>query len=134
MVRLAIAGETSFELSDCELQRKGVSYTFDTVLEFEKQYPRAQLFLILGQDSFEGIDSWYRAAELKQKVRFLVAHRGSGDIPMLENARVERILMPLCSVSASAIRDAIKRGQHVDDDLSPEVLRYIRAHALYGKD
>jgi len=87
MVRLSIAGEPSFELSDCELQRKGVSYTFDTVLEFEKQFPGAQLFLILGKDSFEGIDSWYRAAELKQKVRFLVAHRGPGDMPVLEHSR-----------------------------------------------
>lgn len=134
MVRLAIAEEPSFELSDCELKRKSISYTFDTVLGFKKQYPGAQLFLILGQDSFEGIDSWYRAAELKRKVQFLVAHRGSNEIPMSENALAKRILMPLCPISASAIRDAIKRGQHVDDDLSPKVLQYIRAHALYREN
>ena len=132
MVRLAITGEPSFELSDCEMKRGGVSYTFDTVLEFEKKYPGAQLFLILGKDSFETIDQWHRAAELKQKVRFLVAQRGPSEIPMSGYIPAERIRMPLCPISASAIRETIKRGRSVDDELSPAVLQYIRAHVLYG--
>jgi nicotinate (nicotinamide) nucleotide adenylyltransferase len=39
MVRLAIEGEPFIEVSDCELQRKGVSYTFDTLSEFKEKYP-----------------------------------------------------------------------------------------------
>lgn len=131
MVRLAIEGEPFWELSDCELRRKGISYTFDTFCEFEKKYPGAEYFLILGKDAFEAIDTWHRAAELKKKVRFLVAHRGDCKLPAPEGARVEWIRMPLCPISASGIREAIKLGRNVDDHVPPKVLQYIHAHALY---
>jgi nicotinate-nucleotide adenylyltransferase len=133
MIRRAIEGESFFELSDCELKRKGLSYTFDTLLEFEKKYPGASFFFILGKDAFEGIDAWHRAAELKKKVRFLVAKRGSCEVCAPEGARVEWMQMPLCPISASGIREAIKCGRNVDDDIHPKVLQFICAHALYRK-
>jgi nicotinate-nucleotide adenylyltransferase len=131
MVRLAIEGETFLEVSDCELKRKGVSYTFDTVSEFERQYPGALFFLILGKDAFDEIDTWYRAAELKKKIRFLVAGRGASEIHAPEGVPVDRIQMPLCPISSSGIRSAIKEGTSVDDYLSPKVLKYIQENALY---
>jgi nicotinate-nucleotide adenylyltransferase len=134
MVRLAVEGESFLELSDCELKRKGVSYAFETLSEFEKKYPGDEFFLILGKDAFEGIDAWYRAAELKKKVRFLVAKRGLGEVRVPEGARVEWIRMPLCPFSASGIREAIKQGRNVDEHILPKVLQYIRAHALYRKN
>ena len=134
MVRLAIEGEPFLEISDCELKRKGVSYTFDTLAEFEKKYPKATFFLILGKDSFEGVDAWHRAAELKKKIRFLVAKRGDGDIRVPSGARAEGVRMPPCPFSASGIREAIKQGKNVDDAILPKVLLYIQAQALYRKD
>ena len=133
MVRLAIEGEPFLGLSDCELKRKGISYTFETLSEFEKKYPQSDFFLILGKDAFEGIDAWHRAAELKKKVRFLVAKRGDSKICVPQGARVEWIQMPLCLISASGIREAIKRGRDVAEHLPPKVLQYIHAHALYRK-
>jgi len=133
MVRLAIEDELFFELSDCEFKRKGVSYTFDTLSEFEKKYPQATFYLILGKDAFEGIDTWHRAAELKKKARFLVAKRGTCEVCVPEGARAEWIQMPLCPISASGIREALKCGKNVDDYVSPKVLQYIHAHALYQK-
>ncbi|MFA7255364.1 MAG: nicotinate-nucleotide adenylyltransferase [Candidatus Omnitrophota bacterium] len=134
MVRLAIQGEPFLELSDCELKRKGVSYTYDTLCEFEKKYPEASFFFILGKDAFEGIDGWHCAAELKKKVRFLAAKRGSCDVHSPEGARVDWIEMPLCPISASGIRGAIKCGRDVADYVSPKVLQYIHAHKLYRDD
>lgn len=134
MVRLAIEGNRSLELSDCELQRKGISYTFDTLCEFEKKYPAAEFFLILGKDAFEGLDTWHRAAELKKKFRFLVAKRETSDVSASEGARVEWLQMPLCPISASGIRAAVGRGENVEDYLPPRVTQYILAHKLYRKD
>ena len=133
MVRLAIEDEPFFEISDCEIKREGVSYTFDTVTAFEKKYPGALFFLILGKDAFEAVGAWHRAIELKKKVLFLVAQRGTQDIPAVEDARAGWIEMPLCPISASGIREAIKQGAQVDDDLSPKVLKYIHTNALYRK-
>lgn len=133
MVRLALEGEPFLELSDCELKRKGVSYTFDTLSEFKKKYSGAAFFLIMGKDAFEGLDAWHRAKELKKKVRFLVAKRENHELCAPKGARVEWIKMPLCPISASGIREAIRQGRNVDDHVSSKVLRYIRASALYRK-
>ncbi len=133
MVRLAIEGEHSLELSDCELKRKGVSYTFDTLSEFEKKYPGAMFFLILGKDAFDGLEAWHRASELKKKVRFIIAERKTHEVCGAKDTRVEWIQMPLCPISASGIRDALKQGRNVDDYLPPKVLQYIRVNALYRK-
>jgi nicotinate-nucleotide adenylyltransferase len=134
MVRLAIEGQPFLEPSDCELVRKGISYTWDTLDEFEKRYPNGTFFLIVGKDTFEGIDAWQRAAELKKKDCFLVAKRGIGEICAPEGVRVERIRMPLCPISASGIREAIKQGKNVDDHVPPKVLQFIHTHALYRED
>ena len=133
MTRLAIAGQPFFEISDCELKRKGVSYTVDTLVEFESQYPGATFFLILGKDAFEGVAYWHRADELKKKVRFLVAQRENLEVPASGGVPAEWIQMPLCPISASGIRTAIKQGKLVDDDLPPKVLEYIQTNALYRK-
>lgn len=133
MVRLAIEGEHFLELSDCELQRKGVSYTFDTLREFENKYPGGTFFLILGKDAFENIDAWHRAVDLKKKVRFLVADRGGREAQAPGGARTEWIRMPLCPISASGIRETIKQGGSVDPYVSSKVLEYIHAHKLYQK-
>ena len=134
MVRLAIEGEPFLELSDCEIVGRGVFYTCDTIKEFEKKNPNGTFFLILGKDAFEGIDAWHRAAELKKKVRFLVAKRGAGEICVPEGAHAEWIQMPLCPISGSGIREAIKQGRNVDDHVPPKVLQFIHAHALYRKN
>jgi nicotinate-nucleotide adenylyltransferase len=133
MLRLAIEGEPFLEPSDCELVRKGISYTCDTIDTFAEKYPNSTFFLILGKDAFAGIDTWHRAAELKKKVRFLVAQRGAGDIFVPEGARVERIQMPLCPISASGIREAIQQRKNADDFVPPKVFQFIHEHALYRK-
>ncbi len=133
MVRLAVRDEPRFEVSDCEIQRQGISYTFDTIAYFEKQYPGAEFTLILGRDAFQGVDTWHRAGELKRKVRFLVAKRKDEGTVCLEGASVTWLEMPLCPISASGIRAALKSGGNVDDDLNSAVLRYIQIHGLYRK-
>jgi len=131
MVRLAVEGEPFLEISDCELKRKGVSYTFDTLRAFEEKYPKAEFFLILGKDAFEGINTWHCATEIKKRTRFLVGKRGSCEMHLPEDTCAEWIQMPLCPISASGIREAIKHGRNVDGHVPPEVLQYIHTHALY---
>jgi len=60
-----------------------------------------------------------------------VAKRGTCEIREPKGARAEWIQMPLCPISASGIREAIKIGRNVDDSVSPKVLQYIQQHALY---
>jgi nicotinate-nucleotide adenylyltransferase len=133
MVRLAIEGNLSFEMSDCEIVRKGVSYSFDTVCELERRYPGAIFYLILGEDAFMGIPTWHRADELKKKVRFLVARRPDHALCGSPDVSADWIEMPPCPSASSAIREAVRQGRNVEEHLPPKVMQFIRAHALYRK-
>lgn len=75
MVRLAIAGNPDFELSDIEGQRGGKSYSIDTIDAFRLQYPRDRLFFIIGSDSFLEIGMWHRYADIFRLCSLIVIER-----------------------------------------------------------
>ena len=75
MVRLSIAGNQAFELSDIEGQRGGKSYSIDTISSFNAQYPDDRLFFIIGSDSFFEIGLWHRYAEIFRVCNLIVVER-----------------------------------------------------------
>ena len=80
MCKLAIADLKGVTVSDIEVNRSGPSYAFDTVNEILKSHPGSEIFWIIGSDAYEKIDSWHRAADLKELVSFIVIERpGYGD-------------------------------------------------------
>ena len=76
MVRLAIAGMPSFDLSDIEIRRTGKSYTIDTIRTLEHQYgPTAELSFLIGLDAFLDFPNWKSPVELLRLCRFVVVPR-----------------------------------------------------------
>ncbi len=58
MIEFAISGYPKFDISDVEIQRKGLSYSIDTVRYFKKKFPSATCYLIVGMDAFLEVDTW----------------------------------------------------------------------------
>ena len=58
MLRIAAASMEGVEISDMELNREGPSFTYETVLELKKQYPDAELVLLMGTDMFVSFTQW----------------------------------------------------------------------------
>lgn len=59
MVELAIADETRMRLERCELDRRGPSYTIDTVRELRARFgAQTPLVLVIGADQMERFDTW----------------------------------------------------------------------------
>ncbi len=76
MIRLSIADNPNFSVSDVELKRSGPSYTIDTVDYFKAIFPReTHLYLIVGMDAFLDIDLWKSFRELFQVIPFIVMSR-----------------------------------------------------------
>src|SRR5208337_694760 len=46
LLRLALAGRTNCEVDDQEIRRGGISYTIETLRDFLKRFPQAQLFYL----------------------------------------------------------------------------------------
>lgn len=76
MVRLAIAGNPRFMVSDIEIQRTGKSYSIDTVRSLQKHYgPSVELFFVIGLDAFLDLPTWREPLELLKICHFLVVPR-----------------------------------------------------------
>ncbi len=113
MVRLAIAGNKRFSLSDMEIKRGGKSYTIETIRSFKKQHPQSRLFFIIGEDNVPGLKTWQGIDEILRTASFIVINRSWFD------------------VSSSLIRQHIKRKKSIRYLTSDAVVNYILRKKLY---
>jgi nicotinate-nucleotide adenylyltransferase len=144
MVRLAAADDPLFEPCGLEVERGGVSYSFDTVCLLRERYPDDQFTFILGADSLRDLSHWHRIGELVSLCSFATVARPGTDVSELNAAlasfapdvrdRLLAGLIPgrLCDVSSSEVRRRIAEGQSIRYLVSPAVEAYIRARGLYG--
>ncbi len=128
-------------LSDaCEIERGGVSYTYDTVKHLYLQYSiKGRLGLVMGDDLLSTLDKWHEYDELKELVSFVVIRRDKEVIPFHDHAVDLEYIdnMPL-EDSSTTIRQACVRLQ--DDEELPtdirslmpsEVAAYVQQNRLY---
>lgn len=64
MLALAIDDVPFLSIDEIELQCQPPVYSFHTLSEFKQRYPNDLLIFVLGQDSVEQLDKWYRGFEL----------------------------------------------------------------------
>jgi len=134
MVSLAIADEPVFILERCELQRRGPSYTLQTVNELRQRVGPAAWFLVVGSDQYNNLHTWRGWKELLSLVTLAVAERpGVALQPDPAVARVPIHSLPLAPspLSATAIRDRVARGESIAGMVSDAVAGYIAQHHLY---
>ena len=71
MVRLAIASDPTFAISDVEIRRPGKSYSIDTIRLLQQDYgAQTQLFFLIGLDAFLDFPSWREPQTLLKLCRF----------------------------------------------------------------
>ena len=70
LLRLALVGQTQYEVDDQEIRRGGTSFTIDTVRDYAARYSEAELFYLIGADQVEQLDKWRAAEELARLVQF----------------------------------------------------------------
>ena len=143
MVRLAADGLPWLEVSAMEVERPGPSYTVDTISALRTQYgPDVEVFFILGWDSLVQLPAWHEPDRLVSLCRLVAVPRPGQvqpDVRELERAipgiseRVVFLDRPCVDISASAIREAVGRGEPVDHLVPETVAGYIREHRLYIK-
>lgn len=141
MVRLAIGSNTSFSLSTLEVERKGPSYTVDTLeMLLQELGAGAELFLLIGWDSLADLPSWkapYRISKMATMVAFPRPGYPKPDLGALEKAMPgvsgRTILMegPLLDISSASIRRDIASGVSVRYRVAEQVRQYIAEHNLY---
>jgi nicotinate-nucleotide adenylyltransferase len=131
-LRLALAGKTHCEVDDQEIRRGGVSYTIDTLRDYVKRFPSAQIFYLIGADNAAMLNEWRDAGELAKLAEFVAIPRPGGAAATFPAPFRGRMLkgFPL-GVSSSEIRSRVKTGQPIDHLVPPVVAEATLDSRLY---
>ena len=141
MVRLAIAGKPHFRLSTIEVERPGPTYTVDTVAELGRQFSdEDELFFIIGWDNLAELPRWHQPSRLISMCRLIVVPRVGYKIPDLGSLEraipglSQRVIMldkPEIDISASVIRERVRKGLSISHLVPEAVENYIKEQGLY---
>lgn len=141
MVQLAISDRPDFYFCDLEVQRQGPTYTAETLTELRREYPEVEFYFMVGADSLNYMEHWYKPQVIFDDAVILVAGRNTQTREEIDqkiqqltdcfHGDIRVINKPVLSVSSSQIREGLLKGQEVKSVLPEPVSRYITDHGLY---
>lgn len=138
LVAAAASESEGIEASDLEIRRGGPSFTADTVAEVGKEYPGAELFVIIGADVVPGLSSWERIDEVRDHSTLVIVNRpGAAAVdvetsPHLRGFRALAIEVPALEISSTDLRDRAATGRPLDFLIPGPAIRVLRERGLYA--
>jgi nicotinate-nucleotide adenylyltransferase len=130
MLSAAIADNPYFKVESIELERRGKSYTYDTMKLLTDRYDY-EFYFIIGADMIEYLPKWYKIDELVKIVTFVGVNR-----PTYNHASEYPIIhvdVPNIDISSRLIRSKIREGKTIRYLVPDSVLHYIEENGLYGQ-
>ncbi|MGI8792147.1 MAG: nicotinate-nucleotide adenylyltransferase [Acidimicrobiales bacterium] len=131
MVKAGTAGVAGVEASTIEIDRGGLTYTFDTVEALTATEPGAEIVLIIGTDVAAELGTWHRVDELRSAVSLGVVSRDGDAAPGLLGWRVTPVTMPALAISSTDIRQRLADGRPIEGLVPAAVVKEIRERRLY---
>lgn len=132
MLKLAIESFPYFEYFDYELNKSGVSYTYDTLLELKKSYPRIEL--IIGYDNLLVFDKWHLPEKILELATLIVMKRSTDVDATTKNKFFESAIIintTTIEISSTEIRKRVKDGLSIEYLVPKSVKEYISKNGLY---
>lgn len=158
MLELAVQGEAAFATSLLESQRRGPSYSIDTLRALASSLgPDVRLFFIIGMDAFAEISIWKDHSLLLDYASLVVVGRpdlcrhsceqgvalsfpgavfdpAAGCWQGPAAGAIYSVAMEPMPVSSSQVREAVRKGHAIADLVPQAVAAYIFRHGLYGAE
>jgi len=136
MLKLAIQPYTGFEISELEIDRKGISYSIDTISQIKKdlRLTSDNLFFLIGADSLAELHTWRQPKRILGESRIVVAarpHYSVEDMPVDYRNEVEILSNSLIDISSTEIRQKVYSHESIRHLVPESVLDYIDHCKLY---
>ena len=133
LIEDSIAHMSGLGLNRMEGQRRGPSYTVDTLDMFRQEHPEQEPFFLIGCPDFIQLPKWHDWQRLLELTHFIIVSREEGDEEVLARfiqttwpesekdregswilpgqCRVRLMHAPILEISSSMIRDKLARGK-----------------------
>jgi nicotinate-nucleotide adenylyltransferase len=133
MVQIAVADDANYAVDDAEINRKGLSYTVDTLEHLAERYKGAKLFLLLGQDALTGFPKWRNPERIRELATLAAMARS--DAPELRGGVAMKDVVAVSTrrvdVSSTEIRERRRAKKSIKGFVPESVERFIEARGLY---
>jgi nicotinate-nucleotide adenylyltransferase len=129
MLELAVKPFSYFTVESLEIVRGGLSYSFDTIMELQKQEPQTQFSFLIGADMIAYLDQWYKIDELVKHIQLIGVRRPGYDEKSAYPVTI--IDAPLIDLSSTMLRNRLQQGKDVSLLIPESVQSYIRQEKLY---
>jgi nicotinate-nucleotide adenylyltransferase len=155
MLRLAVAEESRFQVSEIEAQLTPPSYTIDTLaLLLGTKKTQAEYYFIIGSDAFFDIRLWHEYQQVLAKVHLIIAARQGTQQPELQDfirslgyegqgdswhntdngTKIVLLDREVVPASSSAIRNNARCGESSFEDVPSAVKQYMQKYKLYCRE
>jgi len=133
LVNLGIGSNPKIKASDIEFSLPVPSYTIDTLTFLKEKYPDKNFILIMGGDNLSSFHLWKNYKTILTHYSIYVYSRPGFSIPeeFANNTSIHFFESPQMNISATYIRDCIKKGKSVQYLLPDPVFEYIRDSNLF---
>ncbi len=136
MVFLASEDFPKIKPSDIEFKLPQPNYTVNTLVHLEEKYPNYEFSLIMGEDNLKSLHKWKNYEVILERHDIYVYPRISSEEENLEfknHQKIHLIDAPVVEISATFIRDNIKKGKNIQPLLPAKVWEYIDHNNFYKK-
>jgi nicotinate-nucleotide adenylyltransferase len=134
MTVIATAANPRFAVSRVDIDRRGPTYTVDTLRDLRREYgPEAELFFITGADALDKILSWKEVDEAFEQAHFIGVTRPGFELSdaHLPDHAVSLVQVPAMAISSTDVRSRVAAGQPVWYLVPDGVVQYIAKRHLY---
>ncbi|GAB2448656.1 nicotinate-nucleotide adenylyltransferase [Conyzicola lurida] len=133
MTVIATAANPRFTVSRVDIDRKGPTYTIDTLRDIHTARPNADIFFISGADAIAQIVEWKDVEQVWPLAHFVAVTRPGHPLTIsgLPEQGVSLLEVPALAISSTDCRSRVSRGFPVWYLVPDGVVQYISKHHLY---
>jgi len=139
MLDLAITGSPGLIIDRREIGKPKPSYTLDTLISLQSDFPEAALTLVVGMDQFSVFDTWHRWRDILAIATLAVMERPGESLSAVASdilsgdfaSGISIVPVTQLDISSSRIRQDLQQGTDIRYLLPYVVRQYIIDHKLY---
>ncbi len=156
LLRLAVSSCPRLGVNDLEGYRPGPSYTVDTLREYQRVCPRADLHFLMGSQDLLTLPGWRQWETIVSLTNLVVVWRNGADMSSLEafidnhfqaakklssswplwalpsDKRIMALQIPELEISSTLIREKWQQGQCLSYLIPPEVEKALEEYEHDG--
>ena len=139
MVKIATQDNDKFKVCDYEINKNGVTYSWETMKYLRENYDY-DFYFIMGEDSLMSVETWENAEDFLKNTKILACIRRQEEMSKLDvkindlkskGYFVEKIPTSFIDISSTKIREKVQLNQDFRYFVPNQVFEYIVRNKLY---